>query len=313
MLPLDQCVYTTVWELTGMKNMPAALVVVVGAVMGSDAHAVQIYWSDSFPETMKVYNPVDGVGALPGPIFSVEGIALDTKNGMIYWAGDQGIHRAFVDGSGNETILSPILNGPRDVALDVAGGHVYWIGGGIGRVSLDGSESQSLVDPLGIDRGEIALDTERGKIYWTNRGEEKVQRSNLDGSDVEDLWSVPEGVSSDLSDIAVDPLNLKLYWVDGGPNTVYRSDLDGSNVEIAFDQLPGIFSMAIDFEAEQLYWSNRVTIRRVNLDGSDPEVVVSEGIDFLRDIAIDPRPIPEPGSFVLALAATLLFTTRRRR
>jgi hypothetical protein len=52
----------------------------------------------------------------------------------------------------------------------------------------------------------------------------------------------------------------------------------------------------------------------LNLDGSEPEVVASEGIDFLRDIAIDPRPIPEPASVSLAvLAGGGVFMLARRR
>ena len=55
----------------------------------------------------------------------------------------------------------------------------------IQRSNLDGSGIEHLVT-VGLADG-IALDVAGGKMYWTDWGTEKIQRSNLDGSDVEDL------------------------------------------------------------------------------------------------------------------------------
>ena len=39
---------------------------------------------------------------------------------------------------------------------------------------------------LDMPRG-LALDLGAGKMYWIDQGTDKIQRANLDGSDVEDL------------------------------------------------------------------------------------------------------------------------------
>ena len=49
--------------------------------------------------------------------------------------------------------------------------------------------SQGLQSPRGL-----ALDAEAGKLYWTDSGTGKIQRANLDGTEVEDL--VTEGLLS---------------------------------------------------------------------------------------------------------------------
>ena len=53
--------------------------------------------------------------------------------------------------------------------------------GKIQRANLDGSGVEDLVTSgLDIPRG-IALDLAGGKMYWTDWGTEKIQRANLDG------------------------------------------------------------------------------------------------------------------------------------
>ena len=49
----------------------------------------------------------------------------------------------------------------------------------------------------------IALDPGAGKMYWVDAGTDKIQRANLDGSQVEDLvttgLSAPRGIALDLA------------------------------------------------------------------------------------------------------------------
>ena len=85
---------------------------------------------------------------------------------------------------------------------------------------------EDLVTGLPINPG-IALDVSGGKMYWTDHGLAKIQRANLDGSNVENVvtgLSSPEGIALDLT-------NSKMYWTDYGTDKVQRADLDGSGVE----------------------------------------------------------------------------------
>ena len=72
------------------------------------------------------------------------------------------------------------------------------------------------------------MDPVGGKIYWTDRRTDRIQRANLDGSEVEDLVTDgllnPQGIALDLTD-------RKMYWTDWGTDTIQRANLDGTGVE----------------------------------------------------------------------------------
>ena len=57
------------------------------------------------------------------------------------------------------------------------------------RANLDGTNLELLVTGL-VNPSGIALDVAGGKIYWTDIGAGKIQRANLDGSAVEDILTV---------------------------------------------------------------------------------------------------------------------------
>ncbi|MFC1979492.1 hypothetical protein ACFLVS_01255 [Chloroflexota bacterium] len=81
-----------------------------------------------------------------------------------------------------------------------------------------------LTTPFGI-----ALDIAGGKMYWTDAGTQKIQRSNLNGSGVEDLVTTglgdPFGISLDLSQVVdcgptvggdvypVNKISLLIPWI----------------------------------------------------------------------------------------------------
>ena len=77
----------------------------------------------------------------------------------------------------------------------------------------------------------IDLDLQRGKLYWSDQGTGKIQRSNLDGSDAEDVLLKGAGYG-----IAVDPLNEKIYY---RAPSIARANLDGSDSEqVAYEGQP---------------------------------------------------------------------------
>ncbi|MCY3742472.1 MAG: SMP-30/gluconolactonase/LRE family protein [Candidatus Poribacteria bacterium] len=143
---------------------------------------------------------------------SPRGIALDVPNGKMYWAdlGASKIQRANLNGSDVEDIITALL-GPNGIALDLDGNKIYWadeFSGKIQSANLDGSNRKTLfvrygkligtainipLDILGLkiyyanSPIGIALDTSGGKIYWTTPHKYKVQRANLDGSNIEDV------------------------------------------------------------------------------------------------------------------------------
>jgi hypothetical protein len=112
------------------------------------------------------------------------------------------IQRANLDGSQVEDLVLGARTsvGPRwSVALDVAGGKMYWaddtFAWGVRRANLDGSNLEKVVTTTAGEPQQLALDTGAGKMYWViDSPPAKIQRANLDGSNVEDV--VTTGLSA---------------------------------------------------------------------------------------------------------------------
>ena len=199
---------------------------------------------------------------------------------------------AGLDGSGVTDLGPDLLPEPKYMALDVAGGKMYWtdsLTDNVQRANLDGSAVEDLVSGLSSPLG-IALDVAGGKMYWTDSDTDKVQRANLDGSAVEDLVS---GLSSPLG-IAVDAAGGKMYWTDSGTDKVQRANLDGSAVEdLITSGLTLPRGIALDVAGGKMYWTDGGTekVQRANLDGSAVEDLFTtsgfRGLSSLEGIALD--------------------------
>ena len=90
------------------------------------------------------------------------------------------------------------------------------------------------------------------KMYWTVGGAGIIQRSNLDGSSVEDLITgleEPDG-------IALDVAGGKMYWTDWGTDKIQRSNLDGSSVEDLITGLKEPYGIALDVAGGKMYWTD---------------------------------------------------------
>ncbi len=125
------------------------------------------------------------------------------------------------------------------------------------------------------------------KLYWTDWGTDKIQRANLDGSNVEDLVTTglagPDG-------LAVDAGGGKMYWTDLHLSKIQRANLDGSNVEDLITSGLGLpYGLALDVSGGKMYWTDRQSskIQRANLDGSNLQDLVTSGLAFPGGLALD--------------------------
>ncbi len=129
-------------------------------------------------------------------------------------------------------------------------------------------------------------------IYWTDIATEKIQRANLDGSNIEDLVTEAQGLVSPMA-IALDMAAGKMYWADASTEKIQRANLDGSNVEdLVTEGLANPMGIALDMAAGKMCWADSFThkIQRANLDGSNIEDLVtrSQGLVSPMGIALDP-------------------------
>ena len=151
------------------------------------------------------------------------------------------------------------------------------------------------------------MDQDRDKIYWTEAA--AIQRSNLDGSQIEEIATVRS------LGIILDSDRSKMYWTNR--DTVFRANLDGSHLEniaivhrwdgrneaIALDPIGGKIywtGLNIGFNTDWgLYYSDENVhseIFRSNLDGSNVEQIQSMNTGWHSALTGIALYIPHPTS-----------------
>ena len=228
----------------------------------------------------------------------------------VYWleVDDRDNHRircANLDGTNIEDIVTGLEGWPLSMALDVADGKMYWTQNDpswgdtnttskIRCANLDGTNIEDIVTGSG-NMWSIALDVTMGKMYWThwtqiskspNRYRTKIQRANLDGTNIEDIVTGLEA-GSWSSQIALDVVSGKIYWVYGPK--LRRANLDGTTIEDIstwWNRENKIIDIALDVINRKIYWGREGKIQRANLDGTNIENIVSI-LGIPGDIALD--------------------------
>ena len=129
------------------------------------------------------------------------------------------------------------------------------------------------------------------KIYWTERDLGKIQRANLDGSDIEDVLT--SGVHGPY-EIALDVEAGMMYWTDIYTG-IQRASLDGTGLEHLVGMgLADPRGIALDVAGGRIYAIDHYPtgaganeIRRFDLDGTRGEVLRVRGMSGAYDIALD--------------------------
>ena len=193
-----------------------------------------IYWSDVNRHAISKDNldgkhPKDVVTT--GLNFPSD-VDIDIKSKKIYWS-DQlqnQIGRANLDGT-DQTIIIAFPCAPSVGIFCIAGGalaidsvekKLYWTTaycsdttcsrglGNIMKSNLDGSNIEAVLVAVGSP-SSIQVDPIGKKIYWVDSGiRELIRRSNLDGTEIEDLVAVVN--NNNVNRLALDLQNGFVYW-----------------------------------------------------------------------------------------------------
>ncbi|MGH0132653.1 UNVERIFIED_CONTAM: hypothetical protein FKN15_051430, partial [Acipenser sinensis] len=195
----------------------------------------------------------------------------------IYWTDvkTQTIKRAFVNGTGLETIISGDILNVRGLALDWISRNMYWLSSEydetqINIARLDGSLKTTVIH--GIDKPKcLVVHPSKGKLYWTDGN--TINMANMDGSNSKILHQNQK----DPVGLSIDYAANMLYWISSGNRTINRCNLDGSNLEIMESMKKELTkATALAVMGDKLWWAdeNSAQFGTVNKkDGRNPVVL----------------------------------------
>jgi hypothetical protein len=215
------------------------------------------------------------------------------------------------DGSDRKVIVTECRY-PDGIAVDVAGGHIYWTNmgvpkandGSIERADLDGQNRKTIVPRGGtFTPKQIQLEKKSQKLYWCDREGMRVMRANLDGSNIETLVDTSQGDPRPGPDatrwcvgVAIDVDDGQLYWTQKGPDNagegrICRAGIEiptgqsashRADIEVLYDGLPEPIDLDLDPNNRVMYWTDRGDPPRGNTVNRAPMDSDSKG-----------RPAPE--------------------
>ena len=261
-------------------------------------------------------------------------VFLDMMNGEI---------RSMAISSGEQKLLvpkSPLMPDGLQIAQD---GTIYFTRMGHKGTENDGSIAKATPNPSAHNDGllsvtdivapglthtpkQIQLDSKNSKLYWCDREGGRIQRSNLDGSELETLYDSAPGKPRPLADardwcvgITIDYANQLVYWTQKGPSKgsggkILRANLHlpagqkpeaRKDIEVLFDNLPEPVDIELDDENQVIYWTDRgdpplgnsLNRSKVTLpldpsrkpDGPDAKLIVIDHLHEAIGLTLDPK------------------------
>lgn len=107
--------------------------------------------------------------------------------------------------------------------------------------------------------------------------------------------SVQTLVAQNLIDAVAVDVHMKenlVFWTENSAQVIRRANLiTGKIEEVITEELGEVGSLSVEWESGLLYWTDVKwrTIEVARLDGSYRKVLLDEGVDKPRAIAVDPR------------------------
>ena len=262
----NNTVSARVTGLTGVTFRAGA-----GAEVRVDAsNRVPIYWIDKQNGTLHRLVD-DDVENLASNVEGVTSLAVDEANGLIYWGVQVGrsggkIQRSRLNGRNIQTLKDGLTSVPMGIALDSAGGTIYWTSAS-GKIRSMATEGSTKVTKIVEDLSDpTSLAVSNGYLYWAEPLG-RVRRVSL---------TATRKVAANIATGLGEPLTIaiakgKIYWVErngGKGGSLQRANLNGTQIEELKAFTGGVpLGIAIDSSANKIYWTKLSKIQRTNLSG----------------------------------------------
>jgi hypothetical protein len=219
--------------------------------------------------------------------------STEVEADLVVWTENGSILRANTDGTGEQQIFhaSASMGAATGLAYDSSTGALYWDGrsdpnsvndghGIVRRMNLDGSNMQNLINSgVGTITYGFAVSHTLNRMYI---GEHMAMRyANLDGSG---LTTLPLNPYYDGT-IRINAAAGKIYYRD---DVIYQgirsANLDGSSLQDVY-QGP-VSGFQLDLQNNTMFIGTSSDIRRVNIDGSNPQILVPN-VSHLIELDLD--------------------------
>ena len=116
------------------------------------------------------------------------------------------MRRADLDGNNQKDVYTGLPGFGRGLALDLANAKMYWLLRHASNIivqsgNMDGSGSPTILLTMPGDPWDIALDVIGNKIFWTDFDANQILRADLDGTDMEVLYTDANDLGSMLKSV----------------------------------------------------------------------------------------------------------------
>ncbi|KAM9759324.1 low-density lipoprotein receptor-related protein 1-like isoform 2-T2 [Menidia menidia] len=203
-------------------------------------------------------------------IDNVTVVDYDALEHRIYWSDvrTQTIKRAFINGTGVETVVSADLPNTHGLAVDWVSRNLFWTSYDANKrqinvARLDGSFKNAVIQNL--DKPHcLVLHPILGKLYWTDG--DNISMANTDGSNRSLLFTDQKGPVG----LSIDFDTEQLYWISSGNSTINRCKMDGSGLEV-LESVKGKLTKAtaLAIMGDKLWWADQGTDQIGTCDKED--------------------------------------------
>jgi hypothetical protein len=235
--PSDELIYKITLDGTNKLDTIKHITEMSGVGIAYDSKNEKLFFSDYYDEDTpngkiwKMDKDTSNMIAVVSGLLNPFGIALDNKNGKVYWGDENGnLSRSNLDGSSLQTGIVNIIDGAvRAIALDLTNNKVYFfevMNNDLYRANLDGTGKEVILH--GYYGYGIFIDEVNSKIYFDAQTDDEsvsgLYRANLDGSSPTEI----DDTQSRIYGITIDYDNSKLYWSARDNGEIYSANLNGT-------------------------------------------------------------------------------------